>query len=255
MPFTESEKARVMQCLGIDDVADEQAVELLTATIDELRGMIGLSAGAYIDELNTLVPGLSETPDDQKMSKIVDHLSAVSDTDDEDAGGPNAIATLSRAEIHTKAGANRQSWKAESQQLRSDNTTLRKQVQELSARVVKDLDKDAQDLAIDSARVKYDNLVMSGAITPSVKDRLFTLLVQDGQKANTLGLSRAANPKLDKPLAFALADILSENRPVEVGERTGIQVLSRTPEKTFEETSREEATNLLNKYATAGNAK
>jgi hypothetical protein len=80
---------------------------------------------------------------------------------------------------------------------------------------------------IDAASAKRDLAVARGAIAPAVADELFALLVQSqAGVVNTLCLSRNSMTAAP-PLALAVFDALSRNRPVPLGEITRLQVLSR----------------------------
>jgi hypothetical protein len=79
----------------------------------------------------------------------------------------------------------------------------------------------------DAAAVKRDCAVARGAIDPAVADELFALLVRDELAGlRTMTLSRATENS--PPLALAIFDALSRNRPAPLGEVTPLQVLSRT---------------------------
>jgi hypothetical protein len=79
----------------------------------------------------------------------------------------------------------------------------------------------------DAAAAKRDLAVARGAIDPAVAGELFALLVRSNDAGvRTMTLSRTgagATP----PLALAVFDALSRNRPAPLGEITGLQVLSR----------------------------
>lgn len=140
---------------------------------------------------------------------------------------------------------------SETQRLMSLNTDLTTQVREMSAKMPKPMDPDAEALVIDSAKVKFDSLAARGAITPAVKDKLLSLLVTDGTKNNTIALSRSSNPQGDKPLAFAIADALVDNKPVAPGTATGLQTLSRSVPDEGEadaEKRKKDAQDMLNKH-------
>jgi hypothetical protein len=85
---------------------------------------------------------------------------------------------------------------------------------------------------VEAARAKRDLAVARGAITPAVADRLFARLVQSADgRVNTVTLSRQAEG--ERILALAIFDDLAENRPVPMGEMSGLQTLARIlPEST-----------------------
>jgi hypothetical protein len=70
--------------------------------------------------------------------------------------------------------------------------------------------------------MKRDLALSRGGVDPSVAQELFDLLVGS---SNTWTLSRTDQ---GTPIALAVFDALARNRPVALGESTGLQVLSRT---------------------------
>jgi hypothetical protein len=87
----------------------------------------------------------------------------------------------------------------------------------------------AMTALIDAAAAKRDLAVARGGIDPAVAGELFALLVQSRNgSANTMLLSRASDQgSTSAPIALAIFDVLSRNRPVALGEITRPQVLSR----------------------------
>ncbi len=75
-------------------------------------------------------------------------------------------------------------------------------------------------LAIDAAAARRDLAIARGGIDPATADALLALLTA----TPTIGLSRTAS---GRPLAAAVFDALSTNRPVPLGERTGPQSAGR----------------------------
>jgi hypothetical protein len=99
---------------------------------------------------------------------------------------------------------------------------------EFSARVPSPLSGEAEAALVEAATIKLDAAVASGGLSPAARDRLIETLVRSGDgRANIYALSRAANPSGDRALALAVADILLENQPIALGERTGLQAFSR----------------------------
>lgn len=82
---------------------------------------------------------------------------------------------------------------------------------------------------VDAASARRDLAVARGGVAPAVADELFALLVRSpGGVVNTMMLSRSGNvPTNGAPIALAVFDALARNRPVPIGEITGLQVLSR----------------------------
>jgi hypothetical protein len=107
--------------------------------------------------------------------------------------------------------------------------SARQRILQLSARLPPALPRDAEVALVESATAKFDAAVSRGSLSPAARDGLVAILVQDGEgKANLMTLSRAANSTGDRALALAVADILLENDPIELGERTGLQAMART---------------------------
>jgi len=218
-----------------------------------------------LQTLHRHVPGLHEAPDEEKLSRVGQHLATVhghlrnlmsmvggpdipNDTaamlsrvterlqqqharDIEDAGGATAIANLSVAQIADKAKERRKAAFdsiQETSRLRERLEEKDKQITTLSSATVKPLDPENQQSVIESAGVLAETCVAAGSITPVVKDKLLLLLTKDGAgKVNTLAMSSAANAGAG-PLVLAIFRALKDNkRPPMDGEKTGLQELSR----------------------------
>jgi hypothetical protein len=78
------------------------------------------------------------------------------------------------------------------------------------------------------ATTKFDLAVERGSISPIARDRLVAALVRGGDgKPNVLTLSRGSGPGATQSLAVAVAEILLDSGPVQIGEATGLQAMSR----------------------------
>jgi hypothetical protein len=78
------------------------------------------------------------------------------------------------------------------------------------------------------ATTKFDLAVERGSISPIARDRLLAALVRGGDgKPNVLTLSRGSGPGASQSLAVAVAEILLDSGPVQIGEATGLQAMSR----------------------------
>ena len=83
-------------------------------------------------------------------------------------------------------------------------------------------------ILVDAVAARRDAAVAAGAITPAVAGELFRLLARsDAGQVRTLCLSRQPGDASASPLALAVFDAVMRNRPMPVGEVTGVQVLSR----------------------------
>jgi hypothetical protein len=99
---------------------------------------------------------------------------------------------------------------------------------EFSAHVPPPLVGEAEAALVEVATMKLDAAVAKGGLSPAARDRLLDTMVRSGDgRANLYALSRAANPAGDRALALAIADILLENEPIALGERTGLQAFAR----------------------------
>jgi len=82
---------------------------------------------------------------------------------------------------------------------------------------------------VEAATIKFDAAVSRGSLSPAARDRLVAALVKNREgRANVMALSRSANPGGDCSLALAVADALLDSRPVELGERSGLQAMARS---------------------------
>lgn len=80
----------------------------------------------------------------------------------------------------------------------------------------------------DAVASRRDAAVMAGNLTPAVANELFGLLARSSSgELRTMCLSRHTTDSSTTPLALAVFDVLSRNRPVPIGQSTGVQVLSR----------------------------
>jgi hypothetical protein len=113
-------------------------------------------------------------------------------------------------------------------ELEAELAAARQQVFQLSARLPPAISKDAQDAMAELATAKLDSAVERGALSPVARDRLVAALVkgEDG-RANVMTLSRAGSGGGDRCLAVAVAEILLDNQPIQVGESTRLQAMSR----------------------------
>ncbi len=175
-----------------------------------------------ISALHDFVPGLNESPDDEKLARIQQHLDTLSYQDVQDAGDQDAVH-LSRPAIMEAARAQRRQWRDQGVQLanlRQDMQQKERRVQELSAMVPKPLDRDAQDALVDACRVKRDLCVRNGALDPATADLLFANFVKDAAgSVNALALSRSEHASGGAVLAMALFDALQSNKPAPIGQQ------------------------------------
>lgn len=180
------------------------------------------------DELHSLVPGLHAVDDDHKLHHVLKHLKTMSTEDEMDAGGPGAVATMSRDDIVLTAARIRKQLREEVPIMRASETELRAQVQELSRQVPATLPPELVDTSLSLLSRDLEQLTKEGRINPACRDALQKSLGKNAAgKTNVLALSRAANIGGDKAFAFQILDDLRQNRPMLLDEQTGLQTLSR----------------------------
>lgn len=115
-----------------------------------------------------------------------------------------------------------------SEELQAELASAREQILQLSSRLPPVMAQEAQAALVDSATAKFDEAVSRGSLSPAARDRLVATLVKNGEgRANVIALSRTANAAGDRCLALAVAEILLDNGTIELGERTGLQAMSR----------------------------
>lgn len=116
----------------------------------------------------------------------------------------------------------------QSADLQAELASAREQVLQLSARLPPVMPQEVQAALVESATAKFDAAVSRGLLSPGARDRLVAALVENGEGgANVIALSRAANGGGDRSLALVVADILLDNSPIDLGERTGLQAMAR----------------------------
>ena len=179
--------------------------------------------------LHELVPGLDQVPDEGKLDHVVRHLQSLAADDDEDAGTPEEVATLSRGDIRRRARDRR---RLAFEQLAEKD----RQIQTLSLRAggeTPPMDPSVREALLEAVKAKRDLCVSRGALSPAVADVLLARLAGRPAAGGTVRLSRAQD---DVPPAVALSvfGVLADNRPVPPGERTGPQsrVLHPVPRTT-----------------------
>jgi hypothetical protein len=112
--------------------------------------------------------------------------------------------------------------------LQAELASAREQLMQLSARLPPVMPDEAQAALVESATAKFDAAVLRGSLSPAARDKLVATLVESREgQANVIALSRAASGGGDRSLALAVGDILLDNIPVELGERTGLQAMAR----------------------------
>jgi hypothetical protein len=164
---------------------------------------------AQLALLQQLLPGGADLSGEDCLARIIQHLQALADSDEDDDEDDDEEPDLSV-------------------QLAGQLSAANQRIAELSARIPAAPGPELQAALVEVARAKFDAAVNRGGLSPAARDRLVAALVQstDGT-ANVLALSRAANPGGQSALALAIADILLENQAISLGSATGLQTLPR----------------------------
>lgn len=227
---------------GLGDGID--VFELAAPNPSQRRSAMSIELSAEtIERVKQLVPGIDK--DDELVSKLITHLEAADAADAEELGGAGAVANLSRAERASKASEQRTANRTTAQQLsraQADLVAKDQKITELSAKLPRGLDPEAEVALLSAIEVKKGLAVQRGALSPAVADLLFSKLAKTAGKSgkvNTLGLSRAANPHGEQALALEVFDALLDNKPVATGEQSGLQLLSRAEEDADQKAQKE----------------
>jgi hypothetical protein len=148
-----------------------------------------------------LIPGGADITPADCVTRVIQHLRTLTQTHETENGG----------------------------ELAAELSAARQRIVELSARLPPSLGEEAEAAMVESATSRLDAAVACGGLSPAARDRLVATLVkgQDG-KANLIALSRSASSGADRALALVVADILVDNQPIDLAERTGLQALART---------------------------
>jgi len=185
-----------------------------------------------LTDLRGLLPDGDTCQPDALLARLIDYLRSLAADDDQDAGGLPAAASMSRAQIAQAARSRRDANRAAGVQLAAANDQLAQRdqrINELSARVPRPLDAEAQDALVAAINAKRQLAIARGAVTPAVADRLFAALVRPpGGMVNPIGLSREANAMGDVALGVAVFDALADNMPLALGQASGVQVLGQS---------------------------
>jgi hypothetical protein len=192
-------------------------------------------------QLQQLIEGGEDLTPDDCIARLIQFLQDPSDEDDEeddeeddDSDDENEDEDTETADDADDADNPDDSDDADQADdtddvdLQAELSAARRQILELSSRLPPVLNPKAQAAMIEAATAQFDAAVTRGGLSPAARDQLFAALVQGGDgKPNLLALSRSANPAGDRALALAVADILLDNPPILLGEKTGLQALAR----------------------------
>jgi hypothetical protein len=178
------------------------------------------------DEL-VLVPESSDQDDEQPESALpctAEQLQTLRNLIGDDFDAESGVARIIQCLQSTDQDdfANDQS-----EDLQTELASAREQILQLSARLPPVMPQEAQTALIESATAKFDAAVSRGSLSPRARDRLVATLVESEGRANVIALSRAASAGGDRSLALAVGDILLDNDPIPLGERTGLQAMAR----------------------------
>jgi hypothetical protein len=148
-----------------------------------------------------LIPGGADIAPADCVTRVIQHLRTLAQTDEVNHGG----------------------------ELAAELSAARQRIVELSARLPPSLGEEAEAAMVESVTARFDAAVACGGLSPTARDRLVATLVkgEDGN-ANLIALSRQSGSRADRALALVVADILVDNQPIDLGERTGLQAMART---------------------------
>jgi hypothetical protein len=211
------------------------------------------------EALKSLIPGAKDASSKEDLlSRAIQHHRTMAAVRENLCGGPSAIAHMSRADIDAKAQsviddaikARKETVPAlEAKLLEKDGV-----IQTLSANAIRPLDSDLQEMALENVGIYKEQAVANG-LSPEGAERLFKVLGKDDQgNVNTVMLSRISANGRKSSAAAEVFKILSECVFKQVGERTGLQTLSRqTPDeaKAAKVKAKEDAAAALQKHAKA----
>lgn len=133
-----------------------------------------------------------------------------------DASSATAEATATAAAAH----------KAELAKIQAELSAATKAAADAAAKAAPppEANPEVTEVLAEANSERLQGLIAAGCITPTVGIALSALLIGPADARNVLCLSRA--PGQDKALARAVIDALKENRPVDLTQRTGAQLLS-----------------------------
>jgi hypothetical protein len=148
-----------------------------------------------LSTLHDLIPGLCDSPDEQKLEKILQFVqSLIAQGVAQSVASPPEAAEPSAGQADLSL---------------ADST-----------------DPQVRQALLDAVRTKRDLCITRGALTPAVADALLARLIPSGDSA-VINLSRQGG--LPETLALSVFTALAENRPIVPGQRTGAQPPGLTP--------------------------
>ena len=163
--------------------------------------------------------------EDGTLSCTAEQLQTLRQLIGEDVGTEDCV---SRIIERLQSGAESGSEESPPVDLQAELAAAREEIFHLSSRVPPVLPAEAEAAIAESATAKFDAAVGQGILSPGARDQLVAMLVRGGDgKANMIALSRASNPGGNHCLAMAIADVLLDNGPISLGERTGLQAMAR----------------------------
>jgi hypothetical protein len=163
--------------------------------------------------------------EDGTLSCTAEQLRTLRQLIGEDVGTEDCV---SRIIERLQSGAENGSEDSPAVDLQAELAAAREEIFHLSARVPPVLPAEAEAAIAESATAKFDAGVSQGILSPGARDQLVAMLVRGGDgRANIITLSRASNPGGNHCLAMAIADVLMDNEPISLGERTGLQAMAR----------------------------
>lgn len=146
-----------------------------------------------------------------------------------------------------------QSLTSKAEELQKENIDLKAKSESNSSTASK-IDKNLAEQMGTTAEQQLSLLVDAGKITPAVKNKLTEALIGKTGSRNIMALSIGDNNA--PSLLSKVIDALKENDIVQLGERTGVQVLSRSvPGAIDKETSEKEQAKVTDEMVEMVNGK
>ena len=183
---------------------------LLEKGWDAVTGLFSLNCDPKtLMELHATVPGLKNCHPDDYCNHICAHIKNMSNEDMQDAELPQDtdMSNMCMSKISERAKHNRTKWKNNH---------------------IAPLAQETKEALTEAFETKLDVAFSKGAIDKITKQKLSDLFVKS--EGNVLAFSKVSGQS--KSLAINVIDILANNRPIEINEKSGIQVLTRDAENT-----------------------
>lgn len=203
---------------------------------------------AILDALHKQIPGLKDAPVEEKMGRVAQHFQTVHDGLKKLGMGDDCDTAMMMSRVSDRIKT------AEDKATAADAKVLELSRTAAAANDEPKLPDDSTLMLLGrAAETEWQGVIASGAVTKAVVDEVKSIFRSNG-KLNLLALSRTS-PEVD-PVEFRLATALRKNKPLDMSQRTGLQMLSRvTPNDDKPEDKKDEPLPFKEMAARAGGAK